>query len=80
MRRAAPPDGEDGGETVDAPGPGSCGAGSDPDEETGREFITAPEGAGVTPGDQEDCERPTSRAMLVITLRQISAADWHTEG
>lgn len=80
MRRAASPDGEDGGETVHIPGPGSCGAGSDPDEETGSGSVTAPEGADVIPGAHEGCERPTARARLVITLRPISAAGWHPEG
>jgi hypothetical protein len=74
-----PPDGEDEGETVHTPGPGRDDAGPDPAEETGSEPITAPESAAVIPGAREDCERPTSRAMLVITLRQISTADWHTD-
>ena len=64
---------------VQTPGPGSCDAGSDPDQETGEEFIAAPEGAGETTGGQDDWELPTPRAVLVITLRQMTAADWRTE-
>jgi hypothetical protein len=80
MRRVAPPDGENEGETVHTPGPGSRGAGSDPGEETGGEPISTPASAGAASGAQEDGERPTSKAMLVITLRPMTIADWQPTG
>ena len=64
---------------VQTPGPGSCGAGSDPDQEIGEGYITTPERAGEITGDQDGWELPSLRAVLVIILRQVSAVDRHTE-
>jgi hypothetical protein len=61
-------------------GPGSHGAGTDPDEEAGGDSVAALESAGLAPDAQEDCERPTPRARLLITLRPVSAADWYPAG
>jgi hypothetical protein len=59
---------------VQIPGPGSCGAGSDPDKKVG-EGGAPPERAGETSGDQNHREQPTIRAVLKIILRPLSAAD-----
>jgi hypothetical protein len=67
------PDSEDGGEMAQTPCPGSCDAGSDQDKGINDRDTAAPAGAGEM-SDQDDLERPSPRAVLVITLRRINEA------
>jgi hypothetical protein len=56
------------------PGPGSCDAGSDQDRDINDRETAAPRGAGEISSDQDDLERPSPRAVLVIALQRMDEA------